>query len=211
MGVTPSELTGAGGSSEGGRSHGPGTRVLPALVAPGMRGRCRGPGLWLRCARVSGPEFSVAVAGGDWHQLTCRCRGRGVAARCGVVPGDGGDPQPVHGGRVDGGAAGPAGEGDGERAVSGAGVADGVLATRPVRLPAWSVTSRTVRPSGCSRHRICQSLTGSRALICGRAAVTADPVAIGPVAAAGLAAVIGCSGVGRAVVIRRRAGDRCCG
>src|SRR5712691_1114748 len=103
----------------------PGTRVLPALVAPGMRGRCRGPGLWLRCARVSGPEFSVAVAGGDWHQLTCRCRGRGVAARCGVVPGDGGDPQPVHGGRVDGGAAGPAGEGDGERAVSGAGVADG--------------------------------------------------------------------------------------
>jgi hypothetical protein len=50
-----------------------------------------------------------------------------------------------------------------------------VLATRPVRSPAWSVTSRTVRPSGCSRHRICQSLTGSRALICGRAAVAAVP------------------------------------
>ena len=84
-----------------------------------------------------------------------------------------------------------------------------VLATRPVRLPAWSVTSRTVRPSGWRRHRICQSLTGSRALICGRAGVAADPVAIGP--AAGLAAVIGCCGVWPAVVIRRRAGVRCCG
>jgi hypothetical protein len=31
-----------------------------------------------------------------------------------------------------------------------------VLATRPVRLPAWSVTFRTVRPSGWRRHRICQ-------------------------------------------------------
>src|SRR5216683_2190131 len=41
-----------------------------------------------------------------------------------------------------------------------------------------------------SRHRICQSLTGSRALICGRAAVAADLVAIGPVAAAGLADVV---------------------
>jgi hypothetical protein len=54
-----------------------------------------------------------------------------------------------------------------------------------------------------------QPLTGSRTLICSRAAA-ADPVAIGPVAA-GLAAVIGCSGAGRAVVIRRRSGDRCCG
>jgi hypothetical protein len=86
-----------------------------------------------------------------------------------------------------------------------------VLATRPVRLPAWSVTSRTVRPSGWRRHWICQSLTGSRALICGRVAVAADPVVIGPVAAAGLAAVIGCCGVRPAVVSRRRAGQGCCG
>jgi hypothetical protein len=48
-----------------------------------------------------------------------------------------------------------------------------VLATRPVR------------PSGCSRHWICQPLTGSRALICSRVAVAADRVGIGPVAAAG--------------------------
>jgi hypothetical protein len=68
---------------------------------------------------------------------------------------------------------------------------------------------QAVRPSGCSRHWICQSLTGTRALICSRAAVAADRVGIGPVAA-GLAAVIGCSGVRPAVVSRRRAGDRCC-
>jgi hypothetical protein len=48
-----------------------------------------------------------------------------------------------------------------------------VLATRPVRLPAWPVTSRTFRPSGWRRHRICRSLAGSRALICGRAVAIA--------------------------------------
>jgi 3-oxoacyl-[acyl-carrier protein] reductase len=37
------------------------------------------------------------------------------------------------------------------------------LITRPARLSAWSVTSRTVRPSGWRRHRTCQPLTGSRA------------------------------------------------
>src|SRR5882724_1486303 len=78
---------------------------------------------WLMFTRRRGSAWRWP--GGDWRQLTCRGGGRGVAARCGVVPGDGGGPQPVHGGRVDGGAASPAGEGDGERAVRGAGVADG--------------------------------------------------------------------------------------
>jgi hypothetical protein len=40
-----------------------------------------------------------------------------------------------------------------------------VTVSAPVRVQAWPVTSRTVRPSGWRRHRICQSLTGSRALI----------------------------------------------
>ena len=50
----------------------------------------------------------------------------------------------------------------------------GVLATGPVRSLAWPVTSRTVRPSGCSRHRSCQPLIGRRALPRGRALAAAD-------------------------------------
>src|SRR5258705_12829539 len=100
----------------------------PGVARSGGTGLARQvPGSGVVVALCAGVRAGVQRGGGrgDWHQLTCRCRGRGVAARCRVVPGDGGDPQPVHGGRVDGGAAGPAGEGDGGRGGSGAGVADG--------------------------------------------------------------------------------------
>jgi hypothetical protein len=65
-----------------------------------------------------------------------------------------------------------------------------------VRSLAWSVTSRTVRPSGYSRHRSCQPLIGRRALPGGRALAAADLVAVGPMTRlVRLTAVIGCSDV----------------